>query len=301
MKTRYNEIVHVEAIGQKNVTAVNELLRYAAREASIPATSDVEKVLLIGIDVQNDFMEHGELPVLGASSDVANLTRFLYNNMEKVTKVAVSLDTHQPQQVFHAAWWSDAFGREPNPYTTISFEDIATRKWRPRFSPEATQEYVEKLEATGKKQLMIWPYHCIQGTFGAALEGQFSNMVYFHSLVRESEVFRIVKGLDPLSEMYGIVKPEYDPKGYVNTELLAEVMRYDKVIFGGEAKSHCVLESLVQLVHHFSDVPDVPRRMYVLEDCMSSISGFEDATEQTLKDLERDFGVNRVTSETLAL
>jgi len=301
MRTPYEEIVDVQAIGQKNSLAVNHLLGLAAKESVAAADHDQEKILVIGIDVQNDFMETGELAVPGSHQDVHNFTRFIYNNLTRITRIAVSLDTHQPQQIFHSAWWMNSLNQAPDPFTTITLEDIDQRTWIPRFSPNESREYVEKLEASGKKRLVIWPYHCLQGTFGGSLEGQFSNVVYFHSAVRQSKVLRIVKGEDPLSEMYGIVKPEYDKNEYVNHELLQEISNYDKVVMGGEAKSHCVLESVIQVAEHFRHMPSVTNKIYLLEDCMSSIQGFETATEDALRAISAQYGVHRVTSVDLIL
>lgn len=301
LKARYEDIVSTSAIGQKNPLPVNELMRLAANEPAIPITEDEDPVLVLGIDVQNDFMEHGELPVPGSHGDVQNFTRFIYDNLPRITKIAVSLDTHQPRQVFHAAWWMNSEGREPAPFTTITLDDINQGKWMARYSPPETREYVAMLEGMGKKQLMIWPYHCLQGTFGAALEGQFSNVLYFHAAVRQTQVLRVVKGLDPLSEMYGIVKPEYDRAGYINHELLNEVAKYKRILIGGEAQSHCVLESVIQLTEHFSQQPEITERIFILEDCMSPIDGFADSTRAVLSGLESKYGIQRVLSSEFKL
>ena len=130
-------------------------------------------------------------------------------------------------------------------------EDIEQGKWLPVQYKEESIEYVQHLTKQGKKQLCIWPYHCLEGTFGVALEGQFANLVYFHSVVRQTETIRRVKGLDPLSEMYGIFKPEYDRHHYVNRELLLKMNTYDQIFIAGEAKSHCVLESLSQMLDYY--------------------------------------------------
>ena len=50
--------------------------------------------------------------------------------------------------------------------------------------------------------------HRIEGSFGHALEGQFTNMIYFHSVARKANVKRIVGGLVPFTEMYGIFRPQ---------------------------------------------------------------------------------------------
>lgn len=297
MKTNYEEIVNVNHIGSpENPIALNDILKMANDEQMTPAKENMDKVLFIGIDVQQDFMDNGALGVPGAHGDVERMTRFIYENMDKISNIAVSIDTHTPHQIFHPCWWVDANGNNPAPYTTITLADLDAGKWRPVISPMASRDYVEHLEKDGKKVLCIWPYHCIQGTTGCALENQFANMVYFHSVAKKSVVQRLVKGQDPLSEMYGVIKPEYDTKGYINIDFLNKLEKYDKIIIAGEAKSHCVLESIKQMLEHYENRTDVTNKVYILEDCMSSIPGFEDATAKTFEDFKQKYKVNIVKS-----
>ncbi len=101
---------------------------------------------------------------------------------------------------------------------------------------------MENLEADAKKTLMVWPYHCIQGTTGCSLENQFANMVYFHSVAKKAATERMVKGYNPLSEMYGIIREEAgctpENNTNINIEFLNKLEKYDKIIIAGEAKSH---------------------------------------------------------------
>ena len=65
MKTPYNEIVNIASIGsQTNPISLNEILRKANDEQLTPAAQNKERVLFLGIDVQQDFMimEHSEFP-----------------------------------------------------------------------------------------------------------------------------------------------------------------------------------------------------------------------------------------------
>jgi len=321
MKTKFEEIVNVNAIGgvdtqalladiqngkqvdahDLKVTTKNEVLALASAETISPAKNDKEQVLLLAIDFQNDFMEKGELGVPGSHKDIENTTRFIYNNMEKITKIAVSLDTHQPQQIFHPAWWVDDQGNHPAPFTIITAEDVENGKWRPTNKPKESLEYVQNLKKVGKKDLCIWTYHCLEGTFGAALEDQFANMVYFHSVARKNVTQRLVKGKDPLSEMYGIIKPEYSTRNMINLDFLNKLESYDKIVIVGEAKSHCVLESVKQILEHYQARPDITSKVFILEDCMSNIPGFEAQTEQTFEDFKKQYHVNITTSTDLVL
>ena len=297
MKTPYNEIVNVGSIGsQNNPISLNDILKKANAENIKPASDDRERVLFLAIDVQQDFMDSGALGVPGAHGDVERMTRFIYENAEKITNIAVSIDTHIPQQIFHPCWWIDKDGNHPDPYTVITLADLDSGKWRAVIAPNASREYVQHLEQDAKKALCIWTYHCLQGTTGCALENQFSNMIYYHSVAKKYAVNHMVKGQDPLSEMYGIYRPEYDRDNYVNLKALNNLKEYDKIVVAGEAKSHCVLESINQILMHYANSPENTRKVYILEDCMSSIPGYEDATDKTFEDFKKKYHVNIVKS-----
>lgn len=281
MNTAFHEIFDETQIGVPSTGTMNDILQKAASETLRPASEDRQKVLFLAIDMQNDFMERGELGVPGSHRDVARAARFLYENLEKITQVAVSLDTHQPQQIFHPCWWVDEEGNHPAPFTIITREDVQKGTWRAVRHQEESLAYVTHLEQQSKKELCIWPYHCLEGSFGAALESQFARMVYFHSIARQSAPLRIVKGKEPLSEMYGIFKPEYGEYQQEQLGFLNSLKEYDKILVAGEAKSHCVLESLGQMLEYYANDAEVTSKIVVLEDCMSPIPGFEEHTEKT--------------------
>ncbi|MCP8970591.1 hypothetical protein [Ectobacillus ponti] len=301
MNVNYEDIVDVQSFGKSNSKRMNDLLRLAAGAGAVPADQDEEKVLFLAIDMQNDFMEHGELAVPGSYGDVERATRFIHRNFHAITDIAVSLDTHQPQQIFHPCWWEGQDGEHPAPFTIITAADVEAGVWRALYEEQKSLEYVRQLERLGRKQLCIWTYHCLEGTGGAALEPQFANMVYFHSVARQSETKRIVKGQDPLSEMYGIIRPEYSEQDEYDTSFLEELQRYSKIMIAGEAKSHCVLESVRQIAEYYRNQPEVTARMYLFEDCMSSIPGFEEATEREFGELREQYGMQIVKSTELSL
>lgn len=296
MKTQYNEIVNVTSIGKTdNPISMNEILRLANSEKLTPAHQNQEKILFLGIDVQQDFMDNGALGVPGAHGDVERMTKFIYDNMDKITNIAVSIDTHTPHQIFHPCWWIDENGDNPGPATPITLADLDSGKWRAVINPSASRDYVEHLEKDGKKTLVVWPYHCIQGTTGCALENQFSNMIYFHSVAKKTVVQRLVKGQDPLSEMYGIIKPEYDTKNYVNLDFLNKMENYDKIVIAGEARDFCVYESLKQMLEHYKNNTEVLKKVYVLEDCMSAIQDVA-TVDKMYSDLQQQYSFNIVKS-----
>ena len=272
MKTAFEEIVSVEHIGKdENPFALGELLAKACAEELPRAAKDKTRTLLLCVDMQRDFIEGGPLGVAGSVGDTERLTRFIYRNMTKITEIAASLDTHSPRQIFHQCWWRGADGQMPAPFTVITAKDVKEGRWHPLYEKEKSEEYLEYLETGGQKQLVIWPYHCIAGTAGCALESQFSNMIHFFSAAREAELKKIFKGTLPATEFYGIVSPEYDPGGnYANRELLGELKEFDKLVIAGEARDYCVAQSVLQICEAMEKEKKRPE-IFIMEDCMSCV------------------------------
>lgn len=299
LKTEFGKIVSIDAIGTPSVPIPLPLImERAGSERLTPAVNNSRSVLFLGIDLQQDFMDNGSLGVPGAVGDIERLTKFLYTNMDEIHTIAVSLDTHFPQQIFHPYWWKDKYGNDAPPFTVITLPDIDSGTWRAVRWPKESREYVAGLAANAKKDLVIWPYHCIQGTAGHALENQFASMVYFHSVAKRSVPRVLVKGFDPLSEMYGIIRPEFDRKNYYDINFLNFVETFDMVVIAGEAKSHCVCESIKQMLDHYAGKSNAKllKNIYILEDCMSVIPGSEDSTRKAFDDFKSKFDVNLVQS-----
>lgn len=172
--------------------------------------------------------------------------------------------------------------------------DLTEGKWRATVDPALSKNYVRHLEKADK-QLCIWPYHCINGTVGATLESQFNNIIHFISLAQNIPLTKINKGQYPLSE-YGIIKPEY-PCMMIQIQIyFTEIASFDKIIIAGEAKSHCVLESIRQICEYYFDKLEITRKIYVLTDCMNDIQGFEQYSETRYSILANKYKINLVKS-----
>lgn len=303
MKTKYEQIIDVANIATKERTRdLASIITLAENESLPSASSDAKKVLLLVIDMQNDFMEDiGSLGVTGSKGDVERLTRWIYANMDKITQVMCSLDTHSVFQIFHPSWWADEQGNPPKPYTEITYDDVVNGRWRPMFSVPKSINYVKNLENLGKKRLMIWPYHCLEGSDGASLENEFTNMLYFHATARKSKPITIQKGRDATTEMYGIIKAEYDPNNFVNEPVLKVIEDFDEIYIAGEASSHCVMESGKQILEYYKDRPDITQRITILEDCTSPVANCEQIAEDAFAAFKAQYGIRVAKSTDIIL
>jgi nicotinamidase-related amidase len=252
----------------------------AGRRAGLsPAASDRRRVALFLVDAQIDFIHPppvGSLSVPGAVDDTRRTTEFLYRNAGRISTVVASLDSHVPHQIFYASWWSDEAGRPPAPFTLIDAADVEAGRWRPRREPAWSLAYVRGLAATSKKALCVWPYHTMVGSPGHALDPALFEALTFHAAARDAEPRFVAKGSVPETEHYSVFEPEIAygaaAEARRNDALLEELARFDLVLVAGQAKSHCVLESVRSLIDHLARRPEPGAEVCLLSDCTSSVA-----------------------------
>ncbi len=243
-----------------------------------PASQDSHPIMLLLVDPQVDFIhEDGALSVPGAVADTRRTIEWIFRNAAELTAIAASLDSHIPVQIFYPTWWADQQGKPPAPYTTISAAEVTAGRWIPIHEPDWSVEYVQRLEAEAKKTLMIWPYHTMIGTVGHAITPALYEAIAFHAGARDAQPQFLSKGFIPRTEHYSILEPEVKvPEeaahgGVLNEAFLQELVAHDLVYIAGQAKSHCVLETIRSIVNYFHDQPETLRKFRVLVDCTSSV------------------------------
>jgi len=284
---------------------ISEFTEAGRRADLTPASSDGEQIAVVLVDYQHDFVDPaGTLYVPGAEADVARFLTWFYANAHKITTIYASLDTHIPFQIFYSSWWLNPHTHEhPRPFTVITGQDVDNGTWVPLLEPEWSARYVHELQQKARKDLMIWPYHTMQGTLGHMLVAPISEAIAWHSAARQTQPVYIEKGLTTRTEFYGIfgaeVQDPQSPESKLNIPLLDAVMQHDKVYIAGEAKSHCVLETERQIVEHYANQPDMLRKLYFLKDCTSSVQhptiDFDALAEEELAKMQEG-GVNVVVS-----
>jgi hypothetical protein len=110
--------------------------RWRAEHGVRPAAEDRVRLALVVVDMQNTFCSPGfELFVAGRSGtgaldDSRRLSEFVYRNLEAITQIVPTLDTHQALQIFHRVLLTDAEGRSPEPFTLVTAADVESGRWR---------------------------------------------------------------------------------------------------------------------------------------------------------------------------
>jgi len=281
--------------------------KWAKQHNLQPASSDMFKISLLLVDVQNTFcIPDFELFVAGTSGtgavdDNRRLCDFIYRNLNVITGICPTMDTHQVMQIFHSLFLVNNKGEHPAPFTLITPEDIEAGIWRFNSELSASLQidetygqkflhyYTRQLKEGGKYDLTIWPYHAMLGGIGHALVSAVEEAVFFHSIARLSQPDFQVKGDNPLTENYSVLSPEVleGPKGEAiapkNIGFIRELLNFDAVIIAGQAKSHCMAWTIKDLLNEIR-VSDrkLAEKVYLLEDCTSPvvIPGVIDYSEQ---------------------
>lgn len=286
---------------------------YADTYNIAPASTDNRRVCLLAIDVQNTFcLPDFELFVggrsgTGAVDDTRRLCEFIYRNLDVITEIVPTMDTHTATQIFHPSFWVNNAGEHPEPMTMISFEDVASGKWTvsPAVASNLTvlekagsnsttsqvtaphtleslnafaRHYSKQLSDSAKYPLTIWPYHSMLGGIGHALVPAFEEACFFHNVVRSCQTRFEVKGDNPLTENYSVLSPEVlanenkQPIAQKNNRLIRHLLNFDVVIIAGQAKSHCVAWTISDLLHEIQSIdPTLAQKIYLLEDCTSPV------------------------------
>jgi nicotinamidase-related amidase len=251
---------------------------YKRKHKVAPASQDRLRIAAFGIDCQIGFSTPGaSLFVPGAVEDTARTITWLYQNLDRITQVAFSLDTHRMFQIFHPAWWIDSDGKNPAPFTNISLADVREGKWKPIAHPAECLEYVKQLEKAGKYVLTVWPYHTLLGGVSHALVPALMEAAMFHAVVRQAQTHFETKGTHAMTENYSVLAPEVrelggKSVGTFNAAFFKMLMEFDRVYVFGQAKSHCVLSTLRDMQEHIAGTdPSLMDKIYVLEDATSPV------------------------------
>lgn len=271
------------------------------------------KVDLVIIDPQNDFCDKEipglfkpTLPVAGGYDAMTRVGKLIKRVGRRLNDIHVTLDSHRLIDVGHPAMWVDQKGKMPGWYTIISADDIESGIWTPKIPALRTRflKYARELEAKGKYQIMVWPPHCVIGTWGHNVQPELNDALQRWSEKETAMVDYVTKGSNPYTEHYGALMAEVpdptDPGTSLNTGFLNILSEADIILLTGLALSHCVKETGTQIVDNIG--AEHVKKIHILTDCSASVPAvpggpdYPAIAQEWLKDMEKR-GVTLITSD----
>jgi len=275
----------------------------------------------------------------GAIRDSQRVAQWILRNLPWITKINCTMDTHTMFQVFHESFFQCgepfecpvtkhqyAEGDHPLPMTFIEADDVLGGRWE--VNPEVAwaitgkaasfssvqrqvDHYVKELKRQGKYTLTIWPYHAVLGGMNHALVSAIEEVVHFHGAARGSQPNFEIKGGNPLTENYSVLRPEVltmaDGKALAtkNVRFIESLLGLDALFIAGQAKSHCVAWSIDDLLSEIqAKDPDLAKKVWLLSDCSTPVvvPGVVDFTQHAEDAFERFKGAGmNVVDSTVAL
>lgn len=234
----------------------------------------MSKIGIIGIDYQIDFMDspNSALPVKGANADAERFAEFVNRHRDRISDLYLTQDSHHVLDIAHPSWWKNADGTEVNPFTVITPTELTAGTYYPSLRVQYSRKYIQALTDQGEFVHVVWPEHCIVGTEGHTFHPAVRKMIAAFEKKCYRWVNIITKGSNPNTEHYGafranIEQPD-DPSTQLSQVLLTKLNELDRLFLGGEAQSHCVANSLRQLL---DNAPNLIPKMVILEDTMSPV------------------------------
>ena len=243
-----------------------------------------DNTVLLIIDPQNDFCDaKGSLYVPNAEKDISNLVELLDKYGDMIDEIILTADDHIPYDIAHPAFWVDKDGSHPKPFTTITLQDIKEGRYSAIAADdlETATDYIKQLEANGKTHT-IWPEHCIAGTWGADIYPSLLSKIFDWMRGTNKRYCIIRKGWFPYTEHFGAFEaevqyPMVEPTLF-NTPLVRVLNRFSKILIAGEAKSHCVNNTIKQMINK---APELMDKLVILDDAMSPVTGCETLANET--------------------
>lgn len=244
------------------------------------------------------------LPVPGSWQDALRLQAFIENNIKTLDSITVTLDSHHLYDIAHPCYWIDSKGQHPQPFTQITHHDIIHKHWQPvdHNKYQHVIDYTKTLEDNGLYQLIIWPPHCLMGHIGHTIVTPILSALTHWEQQQHQCYQAIFKGENPDTEHYGGCEAEYpladDPNTQLDQRLLHLVSTHDQVIISGQALSHCVANTVKQMLQHLS--PSQINKLILLVDTSSSVAGFEQQGQAFLDHIHT-LGVTIIKSTEITL
>jgi nicotinamidase-related amidase len=255
--------------------------------------SDKMRLHLLVIDPQNSFCDpNGSLYVPGADEDMKRLAGLVTRLQNKLDDIHVTMDSHRLIDISHPSWWKDSSGNHPSPFTIITVADMKDGRWTTTLpsASKRTLHYLQELERRQRYAHCIWPPHCLIGDEGHCVFPELAASIREWESKRFAMTDFVTKGSNPWTEHFSAVQAEVpdpeDPSTQINSSLISTLERADIILLAGQARSHCMANTVRDVAANFGD-PSYVRKLVLLTDCTSDVPGFEHLGNEFLADLQK--------------
>jgi nicotinamidase/pyrazinamidase len=262
------------------------------------------KIDLLVIDPQNSFckkveasqqqiLHDGELCVGGAWEDTIRIANLVNRLSDKLNDIHCTLDSHHLFHIAHPVWFKDPQGNNPSPFTIMREENdkIIGSSFGPNGPSDIgeffctipqyqtrTLKYLQSLKNNNRYPHCIWPPHCLIGTSGHNVVPHLFDAFLNWEKKNYASVDYVTKGSNHFVEHFSAVKAEVvdpgDPSTQINKRLIDILDSCDEVIVSGEAGSHCLANTIVDIADQFPDDSFI-KKCVLLTDGTSPVPGFE--------------------------
>lgn len=230
---------------------------------------------LIIINPQNDYCDvRGSLYQLNNEQTVSNIIQLLKNDGNKFNRVCVVLDTHLPHHISFNTSWVDGDNQCLKPYSILNNNFVVNGiQYNSAYSQKIYHNAVKSYYLNNKISFMVWPPHCIFGTWG-------------HNL--NSQLFQTLSELNCPVWYYGIgrcaTEEQYDCIGHdeVNKTIYT-IGDIDDFYVCGFMKSHHIYETVKKLI--MLNTAEQNKHIYVINDCCTSLSRYQNNTDSNFEKL----------------
>lgn len=228
-------------------------------------------IQLLVIDPQNDFCNpNGSLYVPGAEEDIKRVAGLVTRLRDKLDDIHITLDSHRKVDISHPVWWKDSSGKHPAPFTIITAADLKAGRWTttmPSFYKRSLL-YLQSLETAKRYPHTIWPEHCLIGDEGHNVSPLLAAAVHDWE-ERFAQADFVTKGSNPWTEHFSAVRAEVpdpeDPSTQINTALIETLEEADIILLAGEAETHCVLNTVMDIASGFSNAEYVEKMVWLTD------------------------------------
>lgn len=270
-----------------------------------------QRIHLVIIDPQNDFCDlpvddcpviggvrqAPALPVAGAHADLLRVAELIRTGGSGLSDISLTLDAHQRVDIAHPTFWRQGDSSAVGAFTQIRAADVRAGRFLPRRAEALPRvlAYLDALETAGRYVHMVWPVHCEIGTWGHSVHAAVRAAYNEWEEANAAVVHKVFKGSNPWTEHFSAIQAEVPDAGDADTQLnadfLARLATADRVLFAGEAGSHCVRATVEHVVEHWP--AGELGRLVLLTDCMSAVGGFEVQYAEFLEDMrQRGLGLS---------